>query len=55
MCECKNNFADQTMFMESFGDDEATKNCETCGNFVYENGCFTCKKFNKEEVKDADK
>lgn len=45
---CLNEFTDDT-FIESFGNDEATKKCEKCPNFVYESGTLICKKFNSEE------
>lgn len=53
MSKCLNQFTNETMFMESFGNENATKNCEKCPNFVYEDGCLSCKKFNKEESKES--
>lgn len=44
-CSCKNNYNENTFF-ESFGkNDEEIKKCNSCGNFDYDCGIMTCKKF----------
>ena len=49
-CECKNNYTNEEVFMESFcGSDDAIKNCESCPNFVYEDGTYICTKFNNQK------
>ena len=45
MCECPNNYTEETFF-ESFGkDDEEVKKCNKCPYMNYEDGTLTCEKF----------
>lgn len=42
---CKNGYTSTEVFMESFGNDDAIRNCEGCPAFDYNCGICTCKKF----------
>lgn len=53
-CPCKQNKTKSEILLE-FGDESFQKKCNSCPNFVYDNGLLTCEFVNEDGDSDDNK